>query len=242
MSFGYNVLGFGSLGGSRVSPLTLNITSNTSEYNILTAANSAGYDAPSGQPIIVNVASGVTVSGSSSHAMRTGAINAASPLTINVTGNIDGYTGANGSAGRPGSAGSVGGDAIYWESSTPYTGTGIVNILSGGKVRGGGGGGGGGGLGQARRGVGADGKGAPICGGSPDTVGPTGATGSAGGFGSAGASGASGGGSPAHPSLTCPVVTPASGGGAGGAAGFAVRKNSRTVTVNNSGTINGTAG
>ena len=28
----------------------------------------------------------------------------------------------------------------------------------------------------------------------------------------------------------------------GGAAGFAVRKNSRTVTVNNSGTINGTAG
>jgi hypothetical protein len=237
MSFGYNVLGFGSLGGARVSPLTLNITSNTSEYNILTAANSAGYDAPSGQPIIVNVASGVTVSGSSSHAMRTGAINAASPLTINVTGNIDGYTGANGSAGRPGSAGSVGGDAIYWESSTPYTGTGIVNILSGGKVRGGGGGGGGGGLGQIKQGAQDEGKG-PVCGAGSPVTGSTGGTGSAGGFGAAGASGSGGGAA----SGSCPQVTAAGSGGSGGAAGFAVRKNSRTVTVNNSGTINGTAG
>lgn len=239
MSFGYNILGFGSLGGSRVSPLTLNITSNTSEYNILTAANAAGYDAPSGQPIIVNVASGVTVSGSSSHAMRTGAINAASPLTINVTGNIDGYTGANGSAGRPGANGSAGGDAIYWESSTPYTGTGIVNILSGGKVRGGGGGGGGGGLGQVRHGYQAgDGKSPPSCDG-PDVTGSTGSTGSAGGFGAAGASGSSGGAAPSNP---CSIVTSAGSGGSGGAAGFAVRKNSRTVTVNNSGTMNGSAG
>ena len=238
MSFGYNILGFGSLGGSRASPLTLNITSNTSEYNILSAANAAGYDAPSGQPIIVNVASGVTVSGSSSHAMRTGAINAASPLTINVTGSIDGYTGANGSAGRPGTNGSAGGDAIYWESSTPYTGTGIVNILSGGKVRGGGGGGGGGGLGQVRDGyVPAVGKDPATCDG-PDITGSTGSTGSAGGFGAAGSSGSSGG-STTGP---CSVVTAAASGGSGGAAGFAVRKNSRTVTVNNSGTMNGSAG
>ena len=238
MSFGYNILGFGSLGGSRVSPLTLNITSNTSEYNILSAANAAGYDAPSGQPIIVNVASGVTVSGSSSYAMRTGAINAASPLTINVTGSIDGYTGANGSAGRPGTNGSAGGDAIYWESSTPYTGTGIVNILSGGKVRGGGGGGGGGGLGQVRDGyVPAVGKDPATCDG-PDITGSTGSTGSAGGFGAAGSSGSSGG-STTGP---CSVVTAAASGGSGGAAGFAVRKNSRTVTVNNSGTMNGSAG
>ena len=238
MSFGYNILGFGSLGGSRVSPLTLNITSNTSEYNILSAANAAGYDAPSGQPIIVNVASGVTVSGSSSYAMRTGAINAASPLTINVTGSIDGYTGANGSAGRPGANGSAGGDAIYWESSTPYTGTGIVNILSGGKVRGGGGGGGGGGLGQVRDGyVPAVGKDPATCDG-PDITGSTGSTGSAGGFGAAGSSGSSGG-STTGP---CSVVTAAASGGSGGAAGFAVRKNSRTVTVNNSGTMNGSAG
>ena len=238
MSFGYNVLGFGSLGGSRTSPLTLNITSNASEYNILTAANAAGYDAPSGQPIIVNVASGVTVSGSSSYAMRTGAINAASPLTINVTGSIDGYTGANGSAGRPGTNGSAGGDAIYWESSTPYTGTGIVNILSGGKVRGGGGGGGGGGLGQVKDGyVPAVGKDPATCDG-PDITGSTGSTGSAGGFGAAGSSGSSGG-STTGP---CSVVTAAASGGSGGAAGFAVRKNSRTVTVNNSGTMNGSAG
>ena len=238
MSFGYNILGFGSLGGSRVSPLTLNITSNTSEYNILSAANAAGYDAPSGQPIIVNVASGVTVSGSSSYAMRTGAINAASPLTINVTGSIDGYTGANGSAGRPGTNGSAGGDAIYWESSTPYTGTGIVNILSGGKVRGGGGGGGGGGLGQVRDGyVPAVGKDPATCDG-PDITGSTGSTGSAGGFGAAGSSGSSGG----STSGPCSVVTAAASGGSGGAAGFAVRKNSRTVTVNNSGTMNGSAG
>ena len=241
MSFGYNILGFGSLGGSRVSPLTLNITSNASEYNILSAANAAGYDAPAGQPIIVNVASGVTVSGSSSHAMRTGAISAASPLTINVTGSIDGYTGANGSAGRPGANGSAGGDAIYWESSTPYTGTGIVNILSGGKVRGGGGGGGGGGLGQIRDGfVSGGGKDPDSCDG-PDVTGSTGSTGSAGGFGAAGSSGSSGGSVGGSPG-SCPVVTGAGSGGSGGAAGFAVRKNSRTVTVNNSGTMNGAAG
>ena len=237
MSFGYNVLGFGSLGGSRSNTITLNITSNASEYNILTAANSAGYDAPSGQPIIVNVASGVTVSGSSTHAMRTGAINAASPLTINVTGNIDGYTGANGGTGRPGANGSAGGDAIYWESSTPYTGTGIVNVISGGKVRGGGGGGGGGGLGQVRQGLDNSGK-SPVCGGVPNVTGSTGSTGSAGGFGAAGASGSGGGAA----SGSCPEVTAAGSAGSGGAAGFAVRKNSRTVTVNNSGTVNGTAG
>ena len=221
MSFGYAILGFGS-GGK--SPLVLNIGSNTSNYNVLTAANAAGYDAPSGQSIVVNVASGVTVSGSGTYAMRTGAINAASPLTINVDGNIDGCTG---------------GDAIYWESSTPYTGTGIVNISSSGKVRGGGGGGGGGGLGEIRQGLGYDGvKNDPVCGAAPNTQGGTGATGSAGGFGAAGSGGGSGGGAPG----SCPVVTGAGSGGAGGAAGYAIRKNGRTVTVNSSGTINGTVG
>ena len=236
MSFGYAILGFGS-GGK--SPLVLNIGSNTSNYNVLTAANAAGYDAPSGQSIVVNVASGVTVSGSGTYAMRTGAINAASPLTINVDGSIDGFTGSNGSAGRPGSAGGTGGDAIYWESSTPYTGTGIVNISSSGKVRGGGGGGGGGGLGQIRQGLGYDGiKNDPVCGAAPNTQGGTGATGSAGGFGAAGSGGGSGGGAPG----SCPVVTGAGSGGPGGAAGYAIRKNGRTVTVNSSGTINGTVG
>ena len=38
------------------------------------------------------------------------------------------------------------------------------------------------------------------------------------------------------------LVAAAGSGGSGGAAGFAVRKNSRTVTVNNSGTMNGSAG
>ena len=236
MSFGYQVLGFGSSAAAR--ELVLDITSNTSEYNILTQATAAGYNASTDTtPIVVNVASGVTVSGSSSYAMRTGAINAASPLTINVTGSIDGYTGANGSAGRPGATGSAGGDAIYWESSTPYTGTGTVNIASSGKVRGGGGGGGGGGLGAQTDPI-TPGKYGPECQITGSTVtGPTGATGSAGGFGASGSAG-----SPGSAANSCRVVVAAGSGGPGGAAGYAIRKNSRTVTVNNSGTINGSVG
>ncbi len=214
-----------------VAALVLEITSNTSEYNILTAATAAGYNAASDTtPIIVNVASGVTVSGSSTHALRTGALNANSDLTINISGSVDGYTGANG--GLVAGAGSVGGDALFFETLTGGSGTYIVNVFSGANLRGGGGGGGGGGQRGARYQL-YD----PKLGCYGGVVfGSYGSTGAAGGFGQAGSNGGPGsyGGGIAGCEYQSPGV-----GGSGGAAGFAARYNGRSVTLNNSGTVAG---
>lgn len=215
--------------------LTLEISSNATEYNILTAAVSAGYDNAVAQPIVVNVASGVTVSGSSTHAMRTGALNADTSLTINITGSVSGYTGANGSVDA---VGAVGGDAIYWETTTSGSGTYVVNVESGGNLKSGGGGGGGRGSPGVRATFTDDGKGSGTC-GTPNYSGSFGATGAPGALGASGASGSSG--SFGGGSSVCIVASPGSG-AAGGSAGYALRKNSRTVTLNNSGTVAGTVG
>jgi hypothetical protein len=211
---------------SAEAALVLNITSNTSNYNILTAATAAGYDAATDTiPIIVNVAVDVVVSGSGTYAMRTGVLNASSSLTINISGSINGYTGGNGSivAG----SGSAGGDAVYWETD----GTSIVNVLSGAYLQGGGGGGGGGG----QRGILQTNYNKYGCSGDL-LYGGYGSTGAAGGFGLAGSTGGTGtyGGG----DMVC-LVQSVGAGGSGGAAGFALRKNSKTVTINNSGTIAG---
>lgn len=213
-----------------INAITLDITSNASEQNILTLATAAGYDASTDDTeIIVNIASGVTISGSTTHALRTGALNANSNLTINISGSVDGYTGANG--GLVAGAGSVGGDALFFETLTGGTGTYIVNVLSGANLRGGGGGGGGGGQRGARQYY--DGKFG--CTGTT-YYGSYGSTGAAGGFGVAGSTGGSG--SYGSGSVSCTIVW-AGGGGAGGAAGFAARFGGRSVTVNNSGTVAG---
>ena len=217
--------------GGLFSSLVLDITSNASEQNILTLATAAGYNASTDDTeIIVNIASGVTISGSTTHALRTGALNADSDLTINISGSVDGYTGANG--GLVAVPGSVGGDALFFETLTGGTGTYIVNVLSGANLRGGGGGGGGGGQRGGRQNF--DGK---YCSG-PTYFGSYGSTGAAGAFGVAGSTGGSGsyGGGVAG----CETQIPGAG-GAGGAAGFALRKNSRSVSLNNSGTVAGSA-
>ena len=217
-------------GGLGYFALVLDISSNVTEYNVLTAATAAGYNAATDvRPIVVNVASGVTVSGSTTHALRTGVLNAATSLTVNINGSIDGYTGANG--GLVAVPGSVGGDAIYWETS----GASVVNVASGANLRSGGGGGGGGGQRGARNG-GYDPK--TGCFGSL-AYGSYGSTGAAGGFGVAGSTGGSG--SYGGGQVGCNAQAPGAG-GAGGAAGFAIRENSNTITVNNSGTIAGTIG
>lgn len=214
---------------SATAAIVLDITSNASEQNILTLATAAGYTAATDTtPIIVNIASGVTISGSSTYALRTGAINANSDLTINISGSVDGFTGANGSPVS--GAGSTGGTALFFETLTGGTGTYIVNVLSGANLRGGGGGGGGGGQRGGRQQY--DGK---SCYGSV-SFGSYGATGAAGAFGAAGGTGGTGtyGGGVAG----CETQLP-TGGGSGGAGGDALHKNSRTVTVNNSGTVAG---
>ena len=217
--------------GGLFSSLVLDITSNASEQNILTLATAAGYNASTDDTeIIVNIASGVTISGSTTHALRTGALNADSDLTINISGSVDGYTGANG--GLVAVPGSAGGDALFFETATGGTGTYIVNVLSGANLRGGGGGGGGGGQRGGRQNF--DGK---YCSG-PTIFGSYGSTGAAGAFGVARSQGGTG--SYGGVTVGCETQIPGAG-GAGGAAGFALRKNSRSVSLNNSGTVAGSA-
>ena len=114
MSFGYQILGFGSSAASR--ELVLNVTSNTTDVNILTLATAAGYNASTDTtPIILNIASGVDVVGSSGDpGIITGALNAASDVTINVASgaSVCGFDGANntstGGAGGDGTSGARG--------------------------------------------------------------------------------------------------------------------------------------
>lgn len=222
-------------GGHSVSVITLDITSNAAEQNILTLATAAGYTAATDStPIIVNINSGVTISGSSTHALRTGALNANSDLTINISGSVDGFTGATNTALQ--GAGSAGGDALFFETLTGGSGTYIVNVLSGANLRGGGGGGGGGGT----RGSAYQSHDSKYNQCSNLAYGSNGSSGSAGGFGVAGSSGSAGS-TPSGNGNCDNLKTFGTAGGAGGAAGFALRKNSRTVTLNNSGTVAGSA-
>ena len=229
-NFGYQILGFGS--GN--APIVINITSNAVEQNILTLATAFGYNAAGSRtPIIVNIASGVTISGSSTYAMRTGALNADSDLTINVaaTASVVGYTGATG--GIDSIPGSPGGDAIYWETATG--GRGVYSIVNSGTVGGGGGGGGGGGQ-QGLALTQYSGKMGFYC-DPPTLTGFNGSPGAAGGLGQSGAAGTAG----AWYATAVPAcyTQTAGSGGAGGAAGFAVRKNGRTVSTTGGGSYLG---
>ena len=239
MSFGYQILGFGSSAAAR--ELVLNVTSNTTDVNVLTLATAAGYNASTDTtPIILNIASGVDVVGSSGDpGIITGALNAASDLTINVASGasvcgFDGAQGANGGAGANGSAGGNGTDAIKFNISS---GTGTYSVVNNGTIGGGSGGGGGGGGYGGRRNLVNDPKVGSYCDGS--VIG--GSTGSAGANGTscraqngnAGSSGSYGGGS-----SSCVVYGPGSG-GSGGTAGKAVEKGGLTVTVTNNGSLYG---
>ena len=221
---------------STTAAMVLNVSANTSNYNVKTSAVAAGLTDGSGVPIIVNVSAIVT--GSGDYAMQTGDLDNSHDITININsgGQIDGYTGTT--AGPVAGTGGAGGDAIYWNSDTGGSPTHIVNLNSGGYLRGGGGGGGGGGQRGGRQGLCDDGKGNQSCCGSV-LYGSYGTNGAAGAFGAAGASG--GGGGWGAGSNSCVIQHPG-GGGSGGAAGYALRKNSRTVTLNNSGTLAGTVG
>ena len=215
--------------------IVLTISSNVSEYNILTQAQSAGYNAATDTAaIIVNVNAGVTVSASSAPAMRTGALNAASNLTINVASGaaITGFTGANGGTNA---AGSAGGDGILFEITS---GSATYLVDNDGTVSAGGGGGGGGGNAGARGTGQNDGKGGVSCNNGQNTFGSAGSAGSAGVAqpGSAGSAGTY----PSGASASCPITVAAGAGAAGGAAGKAVNFGGLTVsTTGSSGTFNG---
>jgi len=226
---------------STVKQIELTISSNTSNYNILTAATAVGYNsATDSTPITLTIDSGVTVSGSGTSAIVSGALNLNSNLTITNNGTIAGYTGAAGTTSSAltgtGGVGGTGGDAIYIDTNTGGSAT--LAITNNGTINSGGGGGGGGG-GPGRRQDGSDdGKGNITCSGSFYT-GSSGAAGAAGGAAAGGAAGAAGSFGGGHSGCVSHAV---GAGGAGGNAGYAVRKNTRTVTVTNNATINGTVG
>jgi len=223
-------------GLSRITEIT--ISSNTNSYDLSAdLQNNRGWDGTSDVTVILNINSGVDMSGP-----LTVNLPAASTLTINNSGDIVGQGGGGGSAGgSTPTAGGPGGAGGHGISLTNVVA--IINNLSGGRI--GGGGGGQGGSGGATGGRANDDEsgchnsvsyaGANGASGEPTQVPFNGPSGGAGSWGQAGATGGS-----HHTSsfIVCGLVT--GGGGAGGAAGKAIHVGANASrTYNDSGTTYG---
>jgi len=223
MAFGGNIL-LAAAGSSNLGGLNLVISSNTQDYNVLTAAIAIGYNNSEGEDVTITLTinQGVNVTSTDQliPALRTGALNANTTLAITNNGNIEGHVGAT--AGGSGN-GDAGGDGLYFETVTGGSATHSLINSSTGIISGGGGGGGGHGVLQT---LGSDGDGGTVC-ENPAYSGNQGAVGS---LGQAGASGTYGAGSG-----SCVVNVP----GIGGSGGYALFRNGRTIAVTNNGTING---
>ena len=196
------------------------ISSNTTNYNILTAATSAGYNNSTAQPIVIVINAGVEVSGTTNnHGIRTGALHQDTDVLIIVNGTVSGGHGGTNTAGA---------DAVHFESDTGGSGT--HEVRNNGLVRSGGGGGG-------NAGVAEDWEeqegGSMLCSNSR-----TGSVGSTGSYGATGGAGSWNVNTDNNAIANCTITAP----GGGGAAGYAVRKNSRTVSTTGSGTFTGTVG
>lgn len=240
---------------------TLAIT-GSSPVNLRTLANQNGYSGITNATITFQLGSGVTIMGafSGGTGIDTGTWPSATKsisLALEINGNVYG----GGGQGGIGSdinlySGSGGGDAIACHENISIT------VNAGGSVKGGGGGGGGGGgwmidngggeWESFRQGGGGGGGFPNGFGGDGAHVGATGTTsgGGAGGAASAGPrpSGAGGaGGGPAasgafgsaSSGMETAFIVKTSPGGVG-QGGYAIRKNGKTVSVTNNGTIVGT--
>ncbi len=232
-------------GHSAGNAVTLALTTEA-DVSILTKAVAAGYDNSKKGSIEVTLASGqsLTASSISNYALRTGALNVDTTLTISITGSICGKDGTNqtdsASAGVNGTAGGNAGNALHLEYQPSSSGSISLTVNSGGVVGGGSGGAGqGGGAGQ-RRNENCDGKGNCSCYGSPITGAGGGAgsaqTGCRGLAGNAGGTGSYGGGASG-----CNVASPGSG-GAGGSAGAAISESISGIvySLTNNGNVYGT--
>lgn len=231
-------------GGHTINAVTLALTTEA-DVNLLTKAVAAGYDNTTAGTVTVTLASGqaLTASSISTYALRTGAFNSETALTISITGSICGKDGTNqtgsASTGANGAAGGNAGDALRLEYQPSGSGSISITVNSGGVIGGGSGGAGqGGGAGQ-RNTFFDDGKGSSGC-TTPLFTGSGGAAGGAqtgcrGLAGNAGASGSYGGGS-----SECNVTTPGSG-GAGGSAGAAISESISGIvySLTNNGNVYG---
>lgn len=250
----------GSAGAPAVPPGafsdTINLTTTTGVVNLRTLADAAGYTGASDATITFNVPTGVTITGNSG---GVGISSGSWPsgytinLDLSVTGKVyggGGYGGRGESGDNGGTDGASGGDAIHCLNDIDI----IVN--SGGEIKGGGGGGGGGrgttvflGGEPTFFGGGGGGGGAPNGPGGAKGFSDGGTQASDGSAGSAGGGGAGGAfGSASYSSAGANGGNFAAAGGSvasariGGAAGYAIRKNGKTVNVTNGGTITGTQG
>lgn len=235
--------------------IDITTSSDAENVNLRTLLDAAGFDNDIPTKITYRLNSGVTVTsaastGTATPAWQTGTIGSIHTVLIYISGAIKGYGGAGGVAGSGsiiqsqanGKNGGDGGDAMSFACNATL----VVN--SGGSVLAGGGGGGGGGGAfdegpdsQADIQGGAGGLGAGTAsagsGGSGGTVSDAGSTATSGDGGDGGAHGAAG----SNGAAATQGQTQGTG-GTGGASGYAVAKNSNTVTVTNNGTISGTQG
>ena len=226
-------------------------SSNAENINLRTLLDAAGFnnDVPTTITYTLNASINVTSAastGTATPAWQTGTIGSIHTVSIYINGAVKGYGGAGGAggvatgglSGGDGAAGATGGTSMSFACNATL----VVN--SGGSVLAGGGGGGGGGGATctedsedftANGGAGGLGAGTlddPANGGSgtTDQCATSGAGGNGGAHGASGSAGADG------------VQGTTGSGGAGGSTGYAVAKNSNTVTTTNNGTISGTQG
>lgn len=248
---------------------TIQIT-GSGPVNLRALADAAGYNGAQNATITFVVGSGVTLLGGA-RCIDTGLWPSGSyqiALTLQISGKVYGGGGAGGTGGgySSGTNGAAGGDALYCQENL------TVVVNAGGELKSGGGGGGGGDAWRrtfsgetnywnAGGGGGGFANGTLGSAGFADTMNAS--NGSAGTISSGGAGGAGGsamggrlnggggaGGGPGLPGQDGSVssgsggtgVWANSGFGFGGPAGYAVRKNGKTVGVTNNGTISGTVG
>ena len=227
---------------SGVAATVLTISTKATEFNILTQAVAAGFNNSVGGVIQVTVNSGVTVGASTTHAMQTGALHASTTLTITNNGIIQGYDGSNGAAvttpGAAGNAGGVAGQAIEVNVASGATVT--ITNASGATIQGGRPGiSSGGGPSKTGYRDDPDGKG-DAC--YYYVTGSSGAAGVQGGYGAVGNAGASGSHHADSDIAQCGLGAAGANVGAGGAAAAAAKAinyGGHSVTLNNSGTVNG---
>lgn len=231
-------------GHSAGNEVELTLTTEA-DVSLLTKAVAAGYDNTKAGTVTVTLASGqsLTASTVSTFALRTGALNAETALTLIITGSVCGKDGTNqtgaASTGSNGTAGGNAGNAVHLEFQPSGSGSIAITVNSGGVIGGGSGGAGqGGGAGQRKTRY-SDSKSGDYC----DVPTHTGSGGSAGAAqtgcralaGNAGSSGSYGGGS-----SLCNVTNPGSG-GAAGSAGAAISESISGVvySLTNNGNVYG---
>ena len=224
--------------------------SDAENVNLRTLLNAKGFNNSIPTTITYTVAAGATITSSSGNgtsvpAWQTGDIASIHTLNIEIFGAIKGFGGAGGitmTGLGGGSDGSEGGTAMNFECDA------TLIVSSGASVLAGGGGGGSGGYaqdsdsdGQASASGGAGGLGAGTASAASGVAGDTNADGGAvaqsGSGGDGGAHGQDG-----NAGQDGQQGRDRENGRAGGSKGYALKKNSNTISLTNNGTVTGTQG